>query len=214
MRTFAQMGPEQTDEWMACNAWAYRGLSGQLTGVPASYLTGPKLTEAEPVRALLTTTVKGALVGKKGEFVKATLANIFNTTPLPTVLRPQFARPGATAKDLRLLLCQQNASDPLLAYKARPLEGIWATAPYLHNGSVPTLYDLLLPADQRPVTFAMGTRAFDPKKVGYDASPTAPGNGFTFDTRLPGNSNKGHVYGVGQLTPVQRQELLEYLKGL
>ncbi|MBW8815145.1 MAG: hypothetical protein JF588_17130 [Caulobacterales bacterium] len=214
MRTFAQMGPEQTDEWMACNAWAYRGLSGALAGVPASYLNGAPLGQAEPVRQLLTTTVKGSLVGKKGEFVKAAAANIFGVTPLPTVVKPQFARPGVTAKDIRLQFCQQNASDPLLAYKGRPLEGIWATAPYLHNGSVPTLYDLLLPVDERPVTFAMGTRAFDPKKVGYDTDPAAPGNSFTFDTRIAGNSNKGHVYGVDRLTPTERAELLEYLKGL
>jgi hypothetical protein len=108
----------------------------------------------------------------------------------------------------------QNSSDPLMAYKARPLEGIWATAPYLHNGSVPTLYDLLLPPAQRPAKFAVGTRNFDPKKVGYDTTPGAPGNSFTFDTTLTGNSNKGHVYGVGALSDTQRLELLEYLKSL
>src|SRR5690625_3270750 len=63
----------------------------------------------------------------------------------------------------------------LLSYKARPLNGIWATAPYLHNGSVPTLYDLLLPAkrpddpedgEYRPDEFMVGSREFDPIKVG------------------------------------------------
>jgi hypothetical protein len=102
----------------------------------------------------------------------------------------------------------------LLAYKARPLEGIWATAPYLHNGSVPSLYDLLLPPAQRPATFFVGTRNFDPKKVGYDTAPGTPGNSFRYDTSLPGNSNKGHVYGVGSLSTTQRAELLEYLKSI
>ncbi|MCA9526326.1 MAG: hypothetical protein KC549_08520, partial [Myxococcales bacterium] len=66
------------------------------------------------------------------------------------------------------------------AYKARPLNGVWASAPYLHNGSVPSLYDLLLPVDQRPVTFKVGRWAFDPVKVG----PSQDGDGpFVVDTR-------------------------------
>ncbi len=60
-----------------------------------------------------------------------------------------------------------------LGYIARPLNGIWATAPYLHNGSVPTLYDLLLPAEQRPRTFYTGSNEFDPVKVGYVRPPAA-----------------------------------------
>ncbi|MFP6762192.1 MAG: hypothetical protein VB858_01200, partial [Planctomycetaceae bacterium] len=60
-------------------------------------------------------------------------------------------------------------------YPARPLAGVWSTAPFLHNGSVPTIYHLLLPADQRPRTFYVGSREFDPEKLGFhfedDASP-------------------------------------------
>ena len=54
-----------------------------------------------------------------------------------------------------------------LGYVARPLEGIWATAPYLHNGSVPTLDDLLKPEDERPICFPVGHREYDPCKLGY-----------------------------------------------
>src|SRR5262249_23213993 len=54
-------------------------------------------------------------------------------------------------------------------YVARPLVSIWATAPYLHNGSVPTLHDLLLPAKDRPKLFPVGHREFDPVKLGYVA---------------------------------------------
>jgi mono/diheme cytochrome c family protein len=215
MKTFADLGPNVTDEWMACNAWAYTGPSGALAGIPSDYAKGEPIKDPEQVATLLATTVKGSLVNKKGQVVSAVLNNIFGVTPLPSG-GPHFALPGVieTPKQLRLRKCQQNASNALLAYKARPLEGIWATAPYLHNGSVPTLYDLLQAPENRPVTFAMGTRAFDPKKVGYDTSPGAPGNSFLFDTRLAGNSNKGHVYGVGALTADQRSELLEYLKTL
>jgi mono/diheme cytochrome c family protein len=216
METFAQLGPKnQTDEWMACNAWADTGASGALTNMPVNYVSGDATAASSPVRGLLATTVKGVLVGKKGDFAKAAAENIFGVTPLPRVvtIRGAQVRPQ-TPKEIRLQLCQKNAANPLMAYKARPLEGIWATAPYLHNGSVPTLYDLLLPPEQRPKTFAMGTRAFDPAKVGYVTSPSAPGNSFVYDTSLPGNSNKGHDYGMGTFTPAQRLELLEYLKSL
>ncbi|HWA61115.1 MAG TPA: di-heme-cytochrome C peroxidase [Caulobacteraceae bacterium] len=216
MKTFADLGPENlTDEWMACNAWADTGASGALTGIPVNYVNGDRVAASAPVRQLLETAVKGALVGQKKAFVEATAQNIFGVTPLPRAVAPRLAlaRP-LTPKEQRLQLCMKNAANPLMAYKARPLEGIWATAPYLHNGSVPTLYDLLLPPAQRPKTFAVGTRDFDPRKVGYSTSPAAAGNSFTFDTSVPGNSNKGHVYGVGALSEAQRLELIEYLKTL
>ena len=216
MKTFAQMGPENlTDEWMACNTWAYSGNSGKLTGIKSGYLSGEPITATSPVRVLLAATVKGALVGGKVQAIEAALGDIFGVTPLPKVTGPRFAPARPPTKDeLRLQFCMENQTEPLLAYKARPLEGIWATAPYLHNGSTPTLYDLLQPPSKRPVTFRLGARAFDPRKVGYDTDPATGGNSFTFDTTLPGNSNKGHVYGVDALSETQRLELLEYLKSL
>ncbi|WP_020408389.1 di-heme-cytochrome C peroxidase [Hahella ganghwensis] len=105
-------------------------------------------------------------------------------------------------------------------YKARPLGGIWATAPYLHNGSVPSLYELLLPADKRSKTFYLGNRELDVKNVGYVSVPTttlADGTvirNFKYDTTLKGNSNSGHEYGAGEMKESHRRELLEYLKTL
>jgi hypothetical protein len=98
----------------------------------------------------------------------------------------------------------------LMAYKARPLNGAWASSPYLHNGSVPTLYDLLLPAAQRPRTFAVGRWEYDPKKVGYVCDGQAP---FVLDTDVSGNSNRGHEYGVN-LSDEDRWALVEYVKTL
>jgi hypothetical protein len=72
----------------------------------------------------------------------------------------------------------------LSTYRARPLDGIWATAPYLHNGSVPNLYQLLLPAEQRITTFKVGSDQFDPVKVGFVTD-----QGFEFNTALLGNPN-------------------------
>jgi hypothetical protein len=94
-------------------------------------------------------------------------------------------------------------------YKAAPLRGIWATAPYFHNGSVPSLYQLLLPSGQRVAQFQVGTREFDPINVGFDISLGT----FHFDTRIPGNGNKGHNYGA-LLTDDERWQLVEYLKTL
>ncbi|MBR2817288.1 MAG: hypothetical protein IKE60_21700 [Reyranella sp.] len=114
-------------------------------------------------------------------------------------------------------------------YRARPLDGVWATGPYLHNGSVPTLQAMLLPQGDRPKKFCVGNRQFDPKDVGLvaEALPCAQGL-TTFDTSELANSNRGHsfegtetdvkklpagVVGRG-LSPTERDELIEYLKTL
>ena len=97
-------------------------------------------------------------------------------------------------------------------YVARPLVAVWATAPYLHNGSVPTLHDLLLPEESRPARFGLCSREYDPVKLGF---VTTSGDATcTFDASLVGNANKGHSgppYGT-DLTEAQRSDLLEYLK--
>ncbi len=106
-----------------------------------------------------------------------------------------------------LLLGGQDFS----TYKARPLDGIWATAPFLHNGSVPSLQQLLMPPDNRVPTFCVGSRQYDPVNVGYSTA-CGPGTS-TFDTTLHGNGNIGHAYGTA-LSPDQKRDLVEYLKGL
>ena len=102
-----------------------------------------------------------------------------------------------------------NDATVQIAYKARPLNGIWATAPYLHNGSVPNLAELLKPAAQRLTTFHVGGREYDPVQVGFIDDPSQP----AFNTNSDGNSNAGHEYG-SELTPEERLQLLEYLKSL
>jgi hypothetical protein len=108
-----------------------------------------------------------------------------------------------------------------LIYKARPLNGIWAVAPFLHNGSVPNLYLLLSPQSERPDKFWAGTKQFDPVKVGYD--PGKIDGATEFDTSKPGNSNAGHEFKDGphgkgvvgpSLSPDDRMALIEYLKSL
>lgn len=99
-------------------------------------------------------------------------------------------------------------------YMARKLNGIWATAPYLHNGSVPTLYGMLHP-DERPAKFLVGNREYDPAKVGCRSDSAGTNvNVWVFDTTKPGNSNTGHSgaeFGT-TLPEEQKAELLEFLK--
>jgi hypothetical protein len=103
-------------------------------------------------------------------------------------------------------------------YRAKTLKGIWATAPFLHNGSVPSLYDLLLPAEKRPRKFRVGTKEFDPVKLGFvtegprfltpEGAPE-----FELDTSLIGNWNTGHEWWFyDDLTDPQRYEIIEFLK--
>src|SRR5215510_5271320 len=98
-------------------------------------------------------------------------------------------------------------------YANMPLDGLWLRAPYLHNGSVPTLRALLFP-EQRPSRFYRAYDVYDWNNVGFVSSgPDAEHEGVLYDTGLKGNSNVGHVYGR-QLTADQREDLLEYLKTL
>lgn len=117
----------------------------------------------------------------------------------------------------------------LIAYKARPLNGIWATAPYMHNGSIANLYQTLLPDAERETSFYVGSQILDTEKVGF--SSTKEGNYFLFNTvdskgaPIPGNSNKGHSGKTftktlgkdGQwrdFTEAERYQLIEYMKTL
>lgn len=97
-------------------------------------------------------------------------------------------------------------------YAARSLAGIWSTAPYLHNGSVPTLWHVLSPAADRPEKFSVGSSQYDPEKVGY-VSEISDSSPFVFDTTQSGNSNSGHEYGT-TLSDSEKMSLIEFLKSL
>ncbi len=106
-----------------------------------------------------------------------------------------------------------------LSYKARTLEGIWATPPFLHNGSVPNIYELLSPASERSKQFWTGGFEYDPVKLGY-VTTQSDGNYFLLVTSIEGNSNSGHEFNDGKgpgiigpkLTHAERTDLIEYLK--
>lgn len=101
-------------------------------------------------------------------------------------------------------------------YANQPLDGLWLRAPYLHNGSVPTLRDLLNPSGDRPKKFYRGYDVYDPRNVGFISNLAAENTRryFAFDTALPGNGNAGHegkIYGT-ELPPDAKDALIEYLK--
>lgn len=104
-----------------------------------------------------------------------------------------------------------DTQPPYGPYAARPLYGIWAAAPYLHNGSVPTLYDLLLPPEQRPKTFALGARDYDPVRLGFVVNTACSQQDCLVDTTRTGDGNGGHLWGT-DLSEADRTALLEYLK--
>lgn len=98
-------------------------------------------------------------------------------------------------------------------YANMPLDGVWLRAPYLHNGSVPTLRALLFP-EERPAVFYRGYDVYDWQRVGFVAEgPEAERGGVKFDTALRGNGNGGHLYGR-DLPAADREALIEYLKTL
>src|SRR5262249_31378209 len=150
---------------------SYKAPTLKLKGTPQAYFAlGQRYGDQAALADMLATTVKGALLAQKGEIVKQ-IGRI--------VISPNVPVTRGFGEADRLQNCYA-ANSPLMAYKARPLDGIWATAPYLHNGSVPNLNALLTPPAQRPSEFYVGTRVYDPVNVGYRTDQAAPGNVFKF----------------------------------
>ncbi len=100
-------------------------------------------------------------------------------------------------------------------YANHPLDGLWLRSPYLHNGSVPTLQDLLKSPEDRPDKFYRGNDVYDPENVGFVADVEAANGSqfFEYDTSLPGNGNEGHGYGTA-LPDQDKAALVEHLKTL
>lgn len=228
---FSSLDNIKTDKSMAINAIERKGFAGFVRHQYVDTPVGKKIVHHKaPIAELLTLSAASVVatpnydknfIIRWSDWVYDLFVSFF-TNPIKSSIKVGNYNPSTTAKPY----------DSLLAYKARSLHGIWATAPYLHNGSVPTLYDLLLPKklkndtkgdeSYRPDKFMVGSRSFDTKKVGFKSQNY---KGFEFDTSLPGNSNAGHEYAAGRtpqvngevlpaLNTAQRLDLLEYLKSL
>jgi mono/diheme cytochrome c family protein len=151
------------------------------------------------------------LVGPDGKVAVAALLSISGSM----IIQKFFALAGLSDFEKLYFLGFRESLSPSVAqlttYKARPLDGIAFTAPYLHNGSVASIYELLLPPAQRMTQFYVGTQDYDPVRLGYSTSWSR--NAVLLDTTALGNSNAGHVYGTDLADP-ERMALIEYLKTL
>ncbi|MDF2180648.1 di-heme-cytochrome C peroxidase [Neptuniibacter sp. CAU 1671] len=229
-----------TDPAMAQNSVHYTGKSGNFNQTVQETDVGKLyIAEEAPVVQILTSATRGVVATPDADkwLVRRwldwlyTLGMSFFQNEIQATIKNGNYTPDTTAQPY----------NSLLSYKARPLNGIWATAPYLHNGSVPTLYDLLLPKKRvcspdaancipdpeigqyRPDVFYVGQREFDPVKVGNLSQAT---DAKRFITTRVGDLNSGHEYGAGRtpqldgktvlpaLDEQQRWQLIEYLKTL
>src|SRR5258708_21904717 len=203
----------KSERWLAPNAAGERYLDVKLidithVGTDASQAEGMKNRQVSVPESLgLNTREFGSALGRLVELA----ANRWYDDQRPPI--PADRRDEMNGH-------RPNSIHALLKYKARPLNGVWATPPYLHNGSVPTLYALLSPVDARPKGFYLGDREYDPKNVGYRGSEIA--DGFKFDTSLPRNRNTGREFNDGgagrsgvigrKLSPDERYAIIEFLK--
>jgi hypothetical protein len=189
--------------------------TGVLNGAEIPFITSP-LKESDLAISVLTTSVLGSIIQNYVPFTataqeaQTKQLERFRLPPALQDLKGAFHLPGQPSPRSK-----QSAPTTQYVFEARVMEGIWAAAPYLHNGSIPTLYDLLLPADQRPKAFKIGP-AYDKVNVGLAIEQTK--FDYTLDTtdcsdRNSGSSRCGHEFGT-QLPPEEKKALLEYLKTL
>jgi hypothetical protein len=190
----------RTDPLAAENLVNSRGKTGFLAGTKQDVYFGSVLGSTDTAFHIMRNTVLHMFFGK--------LAPRLHRKPMRRV---EVADADPEISTDREAIAHHSKNEPQLQYKARPLNGIWSAAPFLHNGAVPNLYEMLLPASQRSKQFAVGRREFDPVKVGFITEATE--GTFVFDTTAKGNSNAGHEFG-GHFSDAERWQLVEYLKSL
>jgi hypothetical protein len=247
---------QKTDIFLACNTFFHESTAGAFEGQRPFFFIpffGPgKMGDKASTQHMLVNATFGTIFGKKDELLEGITQDVFIAPERVNAAQPRGVvtyLPGVTDPEKvslakKCLNTTPEEKENILQYKARSLNGIWATAPYLHNGSVPTLYDLLSTSDlklrssdklrsvsdvaepapgepRRPDVFNVGTRIFDKEKVGFVTSADAPGNTFEFRVKdkatgepIPGNYNSGHDYGTSALKDEERKALVEYLKSL
>ncbi len=190
-----------------------------LKGTREPIIVGPALTDPSAKLDILANAVVGSLVHGALQLdpaIRRAINQDFAEGRLPEAgTVTSGATPGDAAANVQQAtkdLYKTPRQVPGAAYEARVLTGIWAVGPYLHNGSVPTLYDLLKPASERPTSFAVGHEDFDPVRVGLQTQ-AAPGRAMFVVDPSHGNGNGGHEYGTA-LPDEDRWALVEYLKTL
>lgn len=195
----------------------WKAKTGVLQGAAIPLLRSP-LKETDYALNVLATSVLGSIIQKKVLALPTTpdkAAEFLEKVPQnPTIEGIMGA--FMVADDLRQLGSGLDKPGPA-KYEAKVLEGVWASAPYLHNGSVPTLTELLKPSSERIESFKVGP-AYDIVNVGLSADQskfdyTQNTKGCSDSDLHSGDSRCGHDYGW-QLKPEEKKALIEYLKTL
>jgi hypothetical protein len=172
-------------EWISSDS--SKELHLDLEQIPITHVGTDPAEAADMANRRVTIPVKLGILKEDfgtalGELVDSTVNYWYDNQKPPISAAQRQAMNGNRADNVRACL----------AYKVRPLTGVWATPPYLHNGSVPNIYALLSPVAERPKKFYLGNREYDPVKLGY-RTDEFPG-GFELDTSIRGNSNSGHEF--------------------
>lgn len=204
-----------TDGAVADKIAARRSVTGPLKGYPVRFVPLKRLDDPDSTSSVLAAVVSGAILNPRTWLTPIGLDVVNGAGPGLAAARIVA---GNVGDDVRQALERAGGVQYMngrpasagLVYKAGPLNGIWATAPYLHNGSVATLSELL-GVEPRRAKFFVGSKVYDVARMGF-VSDRAPGL-FEFDTAASGNSSKGHTYTEG-LSAGDRRALLEYLKTL
>lgn len=162
--------------------------TGKIEGRPTAYVLGEPLGPEAAGIDVLAHGQAGIIARQPGQAVVSAVRSAFTMVPEAPPFDPK-------------------------SYRSRPLNGIWATAPFLHNGSVPNLWELLKPDSLRVKTFYVGSREYDPVDIGYVTTVPDAGVATMVDTSLKGSSNSGHNYGT-DLSDEDKRKLIEYIKSL
>jgi hypothetical protein len=207
--------------------------AGILAGALSPNPPGSTLADPAATNDVLATVVVGALINEAFPFpprfpnpnsgvwqaIRKDLADLYTdkekAPDLISLLDPRV-RDDVKSHVVGRLAQIFKVPGPPHAYESRVLHGIWATAPYLHNGSVPNLWELLTPPEQRKPFFMVGSKKYDPVNVGYvtDESPFKDGKLVVSGSDVqPGNGNSGHDFGT-KLSDEEKWQLIEYLKQL
>lgn len=227
-RIVAQMRNVKTDRTLNDNL-NRQVQTGKLKGTPKMLNPYTVFTEQDSPVNVLMNVVFGAFQAHKGDFLLRpgiALTDAMKTGKLPSLgklfdsldgdVKQAVADFQTSAGQLRQAYQLTGNTPPTATnnYKARPLNGIWATGPYLHNGSVPTLTELLKKDTERVKEFYVGSWVLDTINVGITSVAEEGGvKHYLFKTDLIGNSNSGHNFGT-KLTADQKKQVVEYIKTL
>lgn len=221
-----------TDPVTAWNIENHTAKTGILEGIKEQLLIGDKFGPTTRAISLPINGVVGVVLKRPIKAIEAGLAPSKSTSENQNVDLQGMLEKNAEerayldtlgyASGLRNLMPPSalGSSGPQLdleglVYKGRPLNGIWATAPYLHNGSIPNLWQLLQIPSERVTSFKVGSREFQPDSIGF-VTDVGPSTFNVLDANgkiIPGNSNRGHAYGAG-MTDDEKWDLIEYMKTL